>query len=624
MSRVRRTRCARANAAAPPPAASRPIPLWAAWAVEHGFAVSLFAAILARLVHWLTVRALDPLYAHLPQGLDMNTYWNWAREIAAGDWISAQSQSGPFYYGPLYPYFLAAILRVFGESYDAVHAIQALIAVAPPVTLWLIARRLFGKGPALATGLMAAFCAPFLFYEQTLLMEGLLIAIHAGILLCLAMGREGTGRTWLWAAGCGAISGVACWGRGNFFMVIPALAAVWLLAPSIPASEYPAESETADSRQSAIRNPKSKIQNPKRSGFISAATYLLAAALLLSITLWRNHHVSGKWVLVTDNGPTMFYLGNASDAIGTSGYPPSFAALTKRYGSQGAVPWGKELLNDAMSHPVAFIRLLLKKTWMFWNSYDVADNVSYYLGKRFSWLVECSPVNWLTLLPLAAIGAWQTRKSWRRQIFLYAYAVAFAFSIIVVVIIGRYRLEVLLPMLLWAGAGAASLARDVWERRWRTVGARIAVVAAGVVILWPTWSPALALNSPRTVPGVRLVRGHDYGNLALAYVEAKQTQKARELLESVVGDYPWCPDVVFRLARIWIEAGQSDKAIPLLQTHLAGAGPDRYGLLLLACALERTGRKAQAVKVLRNLLHEHPQDAEALSVLHRIHGEGER
>jgi hypothetical protein len=613
------------------PAALREVPRWVAWAVEHGFQVTLLAAILARLVHWMTVRALDPFYAHLPPGLDMNTYWNWAKEIAAGDWISGTSQTGPFYYGPLYPYFLAVLLRILGQSYDAVHAIQALIAVAPPVALWLIARRLFGKGPALATGLMTAFCAPFLFYEQILLTEGLLIAAHAGILLCLAMGQEGTGRTWLWAAGCGALSGVACWGRGNFLMAIPALAVVWLLAPSILASKYPAESETAGSRQSAIRNPQSETPNPKSKtqnrrvvGLLHTATYLLAAALLLGVTLWRNYHVSGKWVLVTNNGPTMFYLGNASDAIGTSVYPDSFKALTKRYGSQGAVPWGKELLKDAASHPPAFIRLQLKKTWMFWNSYDVADNVNYYLGKRFSWLVQCSPVNWLTLLPLAAIAVWETRKSWRRQIFLYAYTVAFALSIIVVVIIGRYRLEVLLPTLVWAGAAAANLARDAWDRRWQTVGARIAVVVAGIILLWPTWSPALALNSPKGAPGGRLVRGHDYGNLALAYIESEQTQKARGLLESVVGDYPWCPDVVFRLARIWIEAGRSDKAIPLLRNHLAGAGPDRYGLLLLAHALQRTGQETQAVEILQNLLRRNPQDADALIALQRIQGEGER
>ncbi|MCX8038639.1 MAG: glycosyltransferase family 39 protein, partial [Candidatus Sumerlaeia bacterium] len=75
----------------------------------------------------------------------MHTYWTWAQAIAAGDWLSRGPQAGPFFYGPLYPYFLAVLFRVFGVSFDAVHGAQALIGLVMPVLVWWMARRLFDE-----------------------------------------------------------------------------------------------------------------------------------------------------------------------------------------------------------------------------------------------------------------------------------------------------------------------------------------------------------------------------------------------------------------------------------------------------------------------------------------------
>jgi hypothetical protein len=305
----------------------------------------------------------------------MNTYWQWAKGIAAGDWLSAKTRPQAFYYGPLYAYFLAILIRFFGENFHVVHGTQALVGLVAPALLWSLGRRLFGKGPALATGLLAAVCAPFLFYEQTLLMEGLLIAIHAAILWAFVRGQESAGhQRRLWALVAGALSGVACWGRGNFLLAMPALAAVWLFLPAVLAPTGESDRETETPLSPPVRTPP----HPFRAGAGCSAAYLFGVALLLAVTLWRNHHVSGQWVVTTSNGPVLLYIGNASDARGFFYYPKSFEALEDRYGSQAAVPWLHELLRDVAAHPAAFARLMLRKVWMFWNSYDYADNVSYY------------------------------------------------------------------------------------------------------------------------------------------------------------------------------------------------------------------------------------------------------
>jgi len=606
---------------AAPPAAPAPtpqsIPAWLEWAVENGFWVTLAVAASARLIHWISIYTSDPLYAQTLVKCDMDTYWQWARRIAAGDWLSEKAQPGPFYYGPLYPYFLAVLFRIFGENFHVVHGMQALIGLVSPLLLWSIGRRLFGKGPALATGLMAAVCVPFLFYEQTLLMEGLLIAIHAAILWCLVRGQETLGgRAWLWALAGGAFSGLACWGRGIFILVIPALAAVWLFLPALhlPAPESACGATTPPS------SPPRATRLRLRTGALCAATYLLGVALLLAVTLWRNHHVSGQWVVTTSNGPILLYVGNASDSRGIFFYPPSFKTLEERYGSQGAVPWVRELLRDLAAHPFAFVRLTLKKTWMFWNSYDIADNISYYLCKRYSRLLQWSPATWVTIVPLGVLGMWESRKHWRRQVFLYTYGGMFALSIIAVFIVGRYRLEELLPMLVWAGPAIAIMARHAWEKHWGSLGARAAALVGGMALLWPIWSPAVAHNTPKKMTGIHLVRPNDYNPVALAHLELKQRQQAREILEEGVAQYPYFEAIAFPLSTIYIEDGKPQKAVTILQDYLRIRGHERNGLLRLANALSLCGRKSESMELVQSILRSNPEDAEASATLVRIQG----
>ncbi|MCX7625736.1 MAG: glycosyltransferase family 39 protein [Candidatus Sumerlaeaceae bacterium] len=157
--------------------------------MQKGGWVVAAIALLVRLIHWWSVRRSDPLYAYTLPETDMHTYWEWAKAIAQGDWLSRKQ--GVFYYGPLYPYWLAPWFKLFGPNYDLVHLMQVAVGVLAPLAIWDLTRRLFSWREALVAGLLLAVAAPILFYEQLLLMEGLLVAIHAGFLWCCvrALGR---------------------------------------------------------------------------------------------------------------------------------------------------------------------------------------------------------------------------------------------------------------------------------------------------------------------------------------------------------------------------------------------------------------------------------------------------
>jgi len=632
------------------PAPQRPVPGWFAATVRHGLWITLAAALLTHLIHWLLVRANDPLYAQTMKGLDMNTYWTWAQKIVGGDlWSKEFTYGQPFYYGPLYPYYLSVIFKIFGESYDAVHGLQALWGLIPPLLVFGTTRRLFGPGAALAAGLFTAFCAPIFFYEQLLLMEGLLVLIHAGVLWSLVRGQTGGRRAWVWAAAAGALSAVACWGRGNFLLAIPLLGAAWVVAPFLlkwtPIEKKDKEEKSkeqtgkdeketgGEERKDAESGKKEeRTQNDiqvegaglrrwrQKRAFLCAAAYLVGASLFLAMPLARNIAVSGKAVITTSNGPILLYIGNAHDSLGVFSYTESYEALVKQYGDQAKVPWKEELLRDIVAHPGAFLGHALEKTWMFWNSYDVADNISYTLNQQFSWLFRWSPVYWGTLVPLALVGIWHTRRTWRMQLFLYVYAVGFALSIIAVFVVGRYRLEEVLPMLVWSGAAVAALVRWGWERQWNWLAIHLVLVAAGVGILWPTLSPAARLNTPPDLPpaldtGVQLIRPNDYNTTAIAYVRQDRNAEAIALLRDAVRAYPWYDVVVTRLASLYMQSGRPDQGATLLDNfaRTMGARPDI--VLQLAQAEILAGQEEKARAHLESILQVDPTNADARALL---------
>jgi len=632
----------------------RPLPGWIVWSIGHGLLITLTLTVLVRMVHWLSVRACDPLYGQTLKGFDMHTYVTWAKQIAEGDLLSTAFTHGePFYYGPLYAYFLAALFRMFGENYDVIHGIQALLGLVAPLSLWSVARRLFGKGPALATGLMTALCAPIFFYEQVLLMEGLLVAIHAGILWFLVRGQESTRTRWCWALGAGILSGLACWGRGNLLLVIPLIAAVWIVLPRL--IDLTNQSEHMGSAQPSSKGRRRHwFRSPLMSGFVCGVAYLLGAALPLSLSLWRNVSVSGQAVVVTSSGPILLYIGNAPDATGLLAYSPvyyeqasrrdhlendlmklreerSAAAesgetervdrLTKRLSEmekQHKSFWRNALFRDICQEPGRWLQLTLKKGYLFWNSYDIADNVSYYANKRYSVLMRLSPVTWVTLVPLAFFGLFCCSRLWRAQLFLYVYAFGFALSVIAVFIVGRYRLEETLPMLVWAGPAVSETLKQAWHGRWSRVNRLGVVLATGIVLLWPNWSPGAKVNSLEDFGRVPLVRNTDYLSLAIAHSRLGQRDQARQLLEEALESYPAYEAAATELALLYAENGMARRGIEILERQVTSGGAGVEVTLTLAQLYALEGQTVEAVGLLKRVLLTDPKNATALKLLHEF------
>src|SRR5687768_1696172 len=71
---------------------------------------------------------------------DGEAYHLWARRIVNGDWLGTDV----FYQAPLYPYFLAVVYRVFGDSAATVRILQACIGASSCALLVAAGVLLFG------------------------------------------------------------------------------------------------------------------------------------------------------------------------------------------------------------------------------------------------------------------------------------------------------------------------------------------------------------------------------------------------------------------------------------------------------------------------------------------------
>ena len=115
-------------------------------------------AFAVRLVHIWQIRP-SPFFDVLLG--DAHGYDEWARRLAAGDWLGTEV----FYQAPLYPYFVGAVYAVFDRDLLILRVGQALIGSASCALLGLAGARLFSKPVGLIAGLALALYAPAIFFD---------------------------------------------------------------------------------------------------------------------------------------------------------------------------------------------------------------------------------------------------------------------------------------------------------------------------------------------------------------------------------------------------------------------------------------------------------------------------
>jgi tetratricopeptide (TPR) repeat protein len=375
-----------------------------------------------------------------------------------------------------------------------------------------------------------------------------------------------------------------------------------------------------------------------REGFRRAAAFACGVALMLAPVTLRNYARTGEAVLISSHGGLNFYIGNNPDADGTyravPGITPSMAgqagdaqrlaseavghaasdAETSAYFYERALAWIRR-------HPAEAIRLWLVKAAYVVNAAELALDYSF----RFYQRDEVTPLRvlrlgaWL-LIPLGTIGLFARRARGDTGYWLWAaFVPAYALSVVAFFISSRYRMPLLVPLTIGAGA-ALDRAIDWWR-----AGQKRALIAGSVLVaaLGMVTNCDLGLDEgrwhERTAVTVALIdRGqfaqaeaavarfaptqpdpaHLHAEAGRAYREGRRLDDAIRHFQKALALAPERLDMALALGQSLNEAGRASEAVPhLRRAYDAGIRPDAAGHDL-ARALAGSGRMVEAGRVL--------------------------
>jgi tetratricopeptide (TPR) repeat protein len=561
--------------------------------------------------------------------LDAEWFHEQAVAFLEGDWFSEEAA----FRGPFYPLFLAGIYRIAGPDPAAARLAQLLLGGATVLLIVLLGQRIFGPTAGFLAGLLGALAWIVVYFEGELLIESILAFLAALVLLALLRAdRTRSARDALLAGGAIGLFAVA---RPNILLFLPA-ALLWL----------------------AFRMPR------------RALLVLLGTILVLAPVALRNRAATGEWVLVSTQGGLNFYIGNHREADGRHAVFPGLASwrnddiVRQTAARLGRVPseneisrfWFREALRTIAGDPLRFAAGLVRKTGFLLSAYEIGNNRDIVLYRRANGVLSLPLVSFAVLLPLAVVGILFDRRRSRGANLLLLFLLFYGLSVVLFFVCARFRLPMIVPLIVLAGQGLHVVARRARERAWRAFAAPVLVLAAahaGTSIDWFGLEVAAegqeafhrgnvsarlgrteeAIESyreaARKIPRFAAVRYHlgvvllgegreEEGLAELVrameldpenpripvslgeHLEARGDKEGAEALyrRSLAID-PFFPDASIDLGGLLAETGREKEAEPLLRRGIELAPKDPVALLNLGKLLASTGRGAEAAPLLR-------------------------
>jgi len=575
--------------------------------------------------------------AHHPQAgtpvIDEASYHEWAKRIAAGDWLG----QGVFFQEPLYSYVLGALYWITGPSLHAARVAQALVGAATVLVILLATRRAFGRGAGWLAGVLWAVYRPALWFPVLLLKENLFCLVFAGLAWAILRARERGGKPAAAAWGfVGVLAGLGALLRGNLVPMLPAIALFPLLG---------AWTE----------------RRLCRGALLQAACIGAGAFLVLAPVALRNRAVGGEFALTTSGVGTNLYGGNNLDnPLGVAAQfdwvrtVPEHEADDWRHEAErrtgralSAVEvseyWLGRTLESVRLHPWEHAKILGRKLLLTLGPHEVPDNhflewdARHVAPLRLPW----PGFPWLLAGALPAVALLATGRG--RAALGASSGPALALFLLFVLYLGTVVLTVTSDRIRWPlSVLLAPFAA------WSLLAAVHWVLGLRRLVLTTALSVAAGLGAALVLTFVPVLEGdawaeeraedfdeRDY-NLAVEMVRAKQSLAAAERIAAELATrHP--QDLSVELLRAEIEAnralalfqmaGQSqfegaalragrelDSALARLErVGLRGTAVQRHRADAMAGSLLQTqGRFAEAVVRLDRALEFDPEDSELL------------
>jgi 4-amino-4-deoxy-L-arabinose transferase-like glycosyltransferase len=571
-------------------------------------AATLSLAASLRVAHILALRHL-PLFDGLI--LDSWMYDDWARRIAAGDWMGGERV---FYQDPLYPYFLAGMYVLFGRDLLLVRLVQAAFGVVTCGLVAAIGRRVGGR----TVGHLAAFFLAI--YKPAIFQEGEVEKTALGVFLltaALALAMRASLGARLAA---GAALGLASLTRGNLVLLLPLGALFYLVEPGhVPAG---------GARGNGIVRWGERL-GPRLRGHAaqSAFVFLLGFLAVLAPVAWRNHRVSGEWVLATSQAGTVFYTGNnpANTTGGFANVPfvrsdPIYeeedfrsmaeARLGRRLrSSEVSAYWFAEAWRHIVASPAFALRLMLKKFALFWSDIEMPDAWDMYHLARYSPVLRLPLLGMGLLLPLALLGVIAGFRERREVRLLAGFVAAYSLSVVAFFVLSRYRLHVVPAMAVLAASAVPWVVGVVRVRDLRRgIPAALGAAAVGAFSFFGAADARFQTTN----------QVQSYINLAGLYQRKGDPGSAARLLGEALEKVPGSVKTQCELGRLLLSIGDLRQAREHLGRCVAANPWHPEAWLALGQVYEASGRLAEAAWAYRKQLEILPGDVKSMRLLAEV------
>src|ERR1051325_5877873 len=280
-------------------------------------------------------------------------------------------------------------------------------------------------------------------------------------------------------------------------------------------------------------------------------------------------------------------------AANALGHEPSLSEVSDYY---------LHLATDYIrEHPMAWLRLTLKKILMTWNAYETGDTEDYYLYVERSVLLGGLDkfLHFGVLSPLAVAGVALTWDHRRRLWPLYLWAVLITVATAAFVVFARYRAPLIPIVIVFASTAIIRIEELLRARDIRRLIAPLLIAGCSAVMMnWPVYLPR------RTQPD-------SYINHASALAQQSRFDDALTELEKALRLNPFDLSAWITRGSMLIDMNRTENSLAAYHRAEAISPDDQEVLVGLVAANLAAERFKDAAEYSRRALAHDADDARA-------------
>jgi len=411
----------------------------------------ILCAVAVRVVYFFQFQD-NPFFDHVPRGWDQEIYFEGGLAFARGEFL-AVAPILDNHFSPAYQYFLGFLFLLFGSKLEVVWISQFLLGIFSTLLVYSIACKFFSRTTGLIAALLFTFYAPNWLYEGSLYRASLIVFLElAAFRLLLAAGNRPS-RFLLFSSAL--ILGLFMQIRSNNLLFFPvALYYLWLRMEPLEKNKWPL-----------------------------LAGYALVVVMVCTPALLWVKEVRGQWGFYDKSGPENLLLSNTLDhSVRTYEHNETYREVLKSVPLETG-PIVEYVLKTFLHHPLEFLVLYFKKTYYYFNNFEIPVTQNFYLFQEFSPILGWG-------IPFAVMGAlgisgglllWK-RKGWTllHSFFLTAFLMFLPF-----LVLSRYRLISVPFLCMFSGYFLVFVLERLREKNWKAIGASLLCVL-GLALMFKT------------------------------------------------------------------------------------------------------------------------------------------